>query len=66
LNAPLDRLIVAAHGLVAAMGVSSPERSISPNEAMVLVGVFDMRASAVIDQIESELIGLTNELTITP
>jgi putative nucleotidyltransferase with HDIG domain len=66
LNAPLDRLIVGAHGLVAAMGVPSPERSISPNEALVLVGVFDMRPNALLDQIESELIGLTNELTIAP
>jgi putative nucleotidyltransferase with HDIG domain len=66
LNAPLDRLIVAAHGLVAAMGVPSPERSISPAEALVVAGVLDVRQTVVLDQIESELIGLTNELTIAP
>jgi putative nucleotidyltransferase with HDIG domain len=66
LNAPLDRLIVAAHGLVAAMGVPSPERSISPGEALILAGVFDIRQSAMFDQIESELITLTHELTIAP
>ncbi|MCU1361526.1 MAG: putative domain HDIG-containing protein [Ilumatobacteraceae bacterium] len=63
LNAPLDRMIVAAHGLVGAMGVPCPERSISPTEALGLVNLTDIRQKVVLGQIESELIGLTNELT---
>ena len=66
LNAPLDRLVVAAHGLVAAMGVPCPERSISPAEALVLVNLSDVRQTVLLGQIESELIGLTNELTPAP
>lgn len=63
LNAPLDRLVVAAHGLVAAMGVASPERSVSPAEAMVIVNLADVRQAVLLDQIESELAALTKELT---
>jgi putative nucleotidyltransferase with HDIG domain len=63
LNAPLDKLVVAAHGLVAAMGVACPERSISPTEAQILVNLTDIRQTVLLAQIESELVGLTNELT---
>jgi putative nucleotidyltransferase with HDIG domain len=63
INAPLDRLVVAAHGLVAAMGVPCPERSISPAEALVILNMSDFRQTVLLGQIESELIGLTNELT---
>lgn len=66
LNAPLDRLVVAAHGLVAAMGVPCPERSISPAEALVLVNLSDVRQTVLLGQIESELISLTHELTPAP
>jgi putative nucleotidyltransferase with HDIG domain len=62
LNAPLDRLIAAAHGLVAEMGVPSPEPSISPAEAVMLIDLTDVRQSVLFDQIESEISGLTNEL----
>ena len=63
LSAPLDRLVVAAHGLVAAMGVPSPERAIPAAEALVLVNLSDIRQAVLLGQIENELIGLTNELT---
>ncbi len=63
ISAPLDRLVVAAHGLVAAMGVPCPERSISPAEALLIVDMSDFRQTVLLAQIESELIGLTNELT---
>ena len=60
-----DRIVVAGHGLVAAMGVPCPERSISPAEATLLVNLSDIRQTVLIDQIEAELVVLTNELTIT-
>jgi HD-like signal output (HDOD) protein len=63
LNSPLDRLVVASHGIVAAIGVPSPERSLSPAEALRLVNLSHVRQSTLTDQIDSELAGLTSELT---
>jgi HD-like signal output (HDOD) protein len=66
LNAPLDRLVVASHGIVAAMGVPSPERSLTPAEALRLVNLTHVRQSLLTDQIDAELGSLTSELTATP
>lgn len=66
LNASLDRLVVAAHALTAAMGVPCPERSIQPAEALVLVNLTDVRQKLLLGQIEAELVSLSNELAPAP
>ena len=66
MNAPLDRLVVAAHGLTAAMGVPCREKSIQPAEALVLMNLADLRLNVLLGQIEAELVSLTNELTAAP
>jgi HD-like signal output (HDOD) protein len=63
LHAPLDRLVVAAHGIVGAMGVPSPERTLSSREALALVNLSNVRPSLIVDQVETELAALTGELT---
>lgn len=63
LTAPLERLTVGAHAFAAALGAPSPERSMTVDEAMMLLGIRDVRHSALLAAIEAELTGLTSELT---
>jgi putative nucleotidyltransferase with HDIG domain len=63
LIAPLDRLLVAGHGLAVALGASSPERAATPPEALAAVNLGHLRPTAVLAEIEQELASLTNDLT---
>ncbi|MEK7423028.1 MAG: HDOD domain-containing protein [Actinomycetota bacterium] len=66
LRAPLDRMGAAAHAFAAALGAPSPARSMSIGEAMVLLGISDVRERVLLAQIESELVSLTSGLTSQP
>ncbi len=63
LTTPLDRVLVAAHAFAAALGASSPERSLTTIEALQLVGLADARPSAITGEIENELTAVTSDLT---
>ncbi len=70
LAAPLDRVLAAAHAFAAALGAPSPERSMPVAEALQLVGLGDVRATAVLGEIEqlvgSVTSGLVEERGVTP
>jgi putative nucleotidyltransferase with HDIG domain len=58
----LERIVVAAHGIAAGMGVSSPETSISKLDSLRLLDITDVRASVVIAEVEQDLVALTSDL----
>ena len=64
LAAPIDKLVVAAHAFAAALGASSPERAIQPIEALQLLQLPDLRQSAVMADVESELASVTSDLVV--
>jgi HD-like signal output (HDOD) protein len=63
LTGTLDRVVVAAHAFAAALGASSPERSLTTIEALQLVGLADARPAAITGEIEAELAAVTSDLT---
>lgn len=63
LTGTLDRVVVAAHAFAAALGASSPERSLTTIEALQLVGLADARPAAITTEIEAELASVTSDLT---
>ncbi len=63
LTAPLDRVLAASHAFAAALGVGSPEKSMTVAEAVQIVNLADLRQSVLLAEIESELTSLTSELT---
>jgi len=58
----LSRVVVAGHAFAKALGAPSPEASISPLEALQLVGLHDVRPAVIVSEIEQELANLTSEL----
>lgn len=60
----LTRVIVAAHALADALGVPSPDRVLSPVEALDLVDLPSLRLSPLLGEMESEIASVTSELTV--
>lgn len=59
---PLERIVVAAHGIAKAMDAGGPEPAPSKLESMRLVSLGSVRASTIIDETEQELLTLTTVL----
>ncbi len=59
---PLERIVVAAHGIAKAMGAGGPEPAPSKIESLRLVSLGSLRASTIIDETEQELFTLTGLL----
>jgi putative nucleotidyltransferase with HDIG domain len=61
--APLDRIVVAGHGLAVALGATGPERAATPAEALAAVGLSNMRVNTLLAEVEQELTSMTADLT---
>lgn len=59
---PLQRIVVAAHGLAAALGAPSPEPSVGKLEALRIAGLAGVRTAVILGEVEQELASLTSEL----
>ena len=63
LTAPLDKIVAAAHAFAGALGVPTPEKSMTTAEATQLTNLGDVRQSVLMAEIEAELTSITSELT---